>query len=130
VYRSKVYFDDVTGMKPYASGLTDPRLRNTQTTDWLDRYPTDNVYWFYAVTIVNGKGQEEKSVSTVKVFRYCCRLQELIFFLNERQWAALDLKNVTASIEHCCHRDKSKVDSRKMSYERINLHNRRLCIYH
>ncbi|KAK3731505.1 hypothetical protein QZH41_008533 [Actinostola sp. cb2023] len=67
VYRSNAFFNDVTGMTPYASGLTDPRLRHVETTKWMDRYPSAMVDWFYAVTIVNGKDKEEKSVTAKKV---------------------------------------------------------------
>ncbi|XP_031563420.1 uncharacterized protein LOC116298966 isoform X2 [Actinia tenebrosa] len=67
VYRSNSFFSDVTGMAPHASGVTDPRLRAVDNRRWIDFYPPPMANWFYAVTIVDGKGREQTRVAAKKV---------------------------------------------------------------
>ena len=54
-------------MKPYMSGAQDPLLRSPGTTTFKDLYPPASTELYYAVTVVDGEGQEEKGVEAVKV---------------------------------------------------------------
>ena len=54
-------------MSPYVSGKLDKLLQSPETNSYKDLYPTPNTNWYYAVTMVNGKGQEEKTVDSKKV---------------------------------------------------------------
>ena len=67
IYRSTSYFRDVNGMSPYVSGKLDKLLQSPGTNSYKDLYPTPNTNWYYAVTMVNGEGQEEKTVDSKKV---------------------------------------------------------------
>ncbi|XP_048579152.1 uncharacterized protein LOC116604854 [Nematostella vectensis] len=69
IYRSTSFFNDVTGMQPYATGQHEEALRRVQVTSWTDRYPVAMTTWFYAVTVVDGSGQEGKQVTAQKVQR-------------------------------------------------------------
>lgn len=66
IYRSTSYFRDVSGMSPYVSGKLDKLLQSPETNSYKDLYPTPNTNWYYAVTMVNGEGQEEKTVDSKK----------------------------------------------------------------
>ena len=67
IYRSTSYFRDVSGMSPYVSGKLDKLLQSPETSSYKDLYPTPNTNWYYAVTMVNGEEQEEKTVDSKKV---------------------------------------------------------------
>ena len=67
IYRSTSYFRDVNGMRPYVSGKQDKLLQSRETNSYKDLYPTPNTNWYYAVTVVNGNGQEGKIVDAKKV---------------------------------------------------------------
>ena len=67
IYRSTSSFRDVNGMSPYVSGKLDKLLQSPETNSYKDLYPTPNTNWYYAVTMVNGEGQEEKTVDSKKV---------------------------------------------------------------
>ncbi|XP_022788297.1 uncharacterized protein LOC111328184 [Stylophora pistillata] len=67
IYRKTTYFDNVSGMTPHVSGRQDPSLQNPGKTSYKDLYPPVNVDLYYAVTMVNGEGQEEKLVDSKKV---------------------------------------------------------------
>ena len=67
IYRSTSYFDNVSGMKPYVSGMLDKLLQNSGTNNFKDLYPPVHTELYYAVTMVNGEGQEDKDVDTKKV---------------------------------------------------------------
>ena len=54
-------------MSPYVSGKLDKLLQSPETNSYKDLYPTPNTNWYYAVTMVNGEGQEEKTVDSKKV---------------------------------------------------------------
>ena len=54
-------------MSPYVSGKLDKLLQSPETNSYKDLYPTPNRNWYYAVTMVNGEGQEEKTVDSKKV---------------------------------------------------------------
>lgn len=67
IYRSTAYFDNVSGMKPYVSGERDTSLQNPGKNNYKDMYPPVNMELYYAVTVVDGEGQEEKVVEAKKV---------------------------------------------------------------
>ena len=67
IYRSTWLFRDVSGMTPLMSGDQDSSLQSPGTYTYKDMYPPANVDLYYAVTIVNGNGQEEKKVDIKKV---------------------------------------------------------------
>lgn len=67
IYRSTLYFHDVSGMTPLMSGNQEPSLQSPATHSYKDMYPPANVDLYYAVTIVNGNGQEETKVDIRKV---------------------------------------------------------------
>ena len=67
IYRSTTYFDNVSRLKPYVSGEMDTLLQDQRRNSYKDMYPPVNVELYYAVTIVNGDGQEEKLVEAKKV---------------------------------------------------------------
>ena len=67
IYRSTSYFRDVNVMRPYVSGKLDKLLQSRETNSYKDLYPTPNTNWYYAVTVVNGNGQEGKIVDAKKV---------------------------------------------------------------
>ena len=54
-------------MRPYVSGKLDKLLQSRETNSYKDLYPTPNTNWYYAVTVVNGNGQEGKIVDAKKV---------------------------------------------------------------
>ena len=54
-------------MRPYVSGKLDKLLQSRETNSYKDLYPTPNTNWYYAVTVVNGNGQEGKIVHAKKV---------------------------------------------------------------
>ena len=64
-----MYFDDVSGMTPYVSGERDQSLQNPGNIKYKDMYPPVNRELYYAVTVVDGEGQEEKKVEAKKVFK-------------------------------------------------------------
>ena len=64
---STSYFRDVNGMRPYVSGKQGKLLQSQETNSYKDLYPTPNTNWYYAVTVVNGNGQEGKIVDAKKV---------------------------------------------------------------
>ena len=55
-------------MTPYVSGEQEQSLQNPGTIKYKDMYPPGNVELYYAVTVVDGEGQEEKAVGAKKVF--------------------------------------------------------------
>ena len=55
-------------MTPYVSGERDQSLQNPGTIKYKDMYPPVNRDLYYAVTVVDGEGQEEKNVQAKKVF--------------------------------------------------------------
>lgn len=61
IYRSKAFFDNVSGMKPHVS------LQNLELNSFKDLYPPTNTDLYYALTIVDGQGQERKAVEAKKV---------------------------------------------------------------
>ena len=63
------YFNDVSGMTPYVSGRQDASLQNPGKTSYKDLYPPLGVDLYYAVTIVDGEGQQETLVDARKVKR-------------------------------------------------------------
>ena len=54
-------------MKPYVSGERDTSLQNPGADSYKDLYPPLNTELYYAVTMVDGEGQEEKAVEAKKV---------------------------------------------------------------
>jgi len=48
------------GMTPYVSGERDQSLQNPGKINYKDMYPPGNRELYYAVTVVDGKGQEDK----------------------------------------------------------------------
>lgn len=54
-------------MKPYVSGERDTSLQNPGKNNYKDMYPPVNMELYYAVTVVDGEGQEEKVVEAKKV---------------------------------------------------------------
>ena len=48
------------GMTPYVSGERDQSLQNPGKINYKDMYPPGNREFYYAVTVVDGKGQEDK----------------------------------------------------------------------
>lgn len=72
IYRSSHHFDDVTGMTPFVSGNMDATLQHPETHSFKDFYPPFDTRLYYAVTMVNGEGQEHKVVDTKEVeFTFC-----------------------------------------------------------
>lgn len=69
IYRSTLYFNNVAGMTPYVSGERDQSLQNPGKIKYKDLYPPINRELYYAVTVVDGEGQEEKNVQAKKVFK-------------------------------------------------------------
>lgn len=67
IYRKTTYFNDVSGMTPYVSGRQDASLQNPGKTSYKDLYPPLGVDLYYAVTIVDGEGQQETLVDARKV---------------------------------------------------------------
>ena len=55
------------GVTPLVSGKLDKTLQNAGINNFKDLYPPVNTELYYAVTVVNGKGQEEKYVDVKKV---------------------------------------------------------------
>ena len=49
------------------SGKLDKFLQNPGTNSYKDLYPPVNMQMYYAVTMVNGEGQEDKDVNAQKV---------------------------------------------------------------
>ena len=76
IYRSTWYFDNVSGMTPYVSGERDQSLQNPGKIKYMDMYPPINRDLYYAVTVVDGEGQEEKNVQAKKVFKNRIRYQD------------------------------------------------------
>ena len=56
-------------MTPYVSGEQDLSLQNPGKINYKDMYPPGNMELYYAVTVVDGEGQEEKAVEAKKVFK-------------------------------------------------------------
>ena len=56
-------------MTPHVSGKRDQSLQNPGKIKYKDMYPPVNRDLYYAVTVVDGKGQEEKNVEVKKVFK-------------------------------------------------------------
>ena len=56
-------------MTPHVSGERDQSLQNPGTIKYKDMYPPVNRDLYYAVTVVDGEGQEEKNVQAKKVFK-------------------------------------------------------------
>jgi len=56
-------------MTPYVSGERDRSLQNPGKIKFKDMYPPGNIQLYYAVTVVDGEGQEEKAVQAKKVFQ-------------------------------------------------------------
>lgn len=56
-------------MTPYVSGRRDASLQNLGKTSYKDLYPSLGVDLYYAVTIVDGEGQQETLVDARKVKR-------------------------------------------------------------
>ncbi|XP_020600643.1 uncharacterized protein LOC110039834 [Orbicella faveolata] len=67
IYRSTRYFNNVAGMTPYVSGERDQSLQSPGKIKFKDMYPPVNMELYYAVTVVDGEGQEEKAVEAKKV---------------------------------------------------------------
>lgn len=67
IYRSFHRFDDVTGMTPFVSGNMDATLQHPETHSFKDFYPPFDTRLYYAVTMVNGEGQEHKVVETKEI---------------------------------------------------------------
>lgn len=78
IYRSTSYFDNVSGMRPFVSGKLDKTLQISGTNSFKDLYPPVNTELYYAVTMVNGEGQEGKDVDAKKVCDY--ESVHLLFF--------------------------------------------------
>ena len=57
------------GMTPYVSGERDQSLQNPGKINYKDMYPPGNRELYYAVTVVDGEGQEDKAVEAKKVFK-------------------------------------------------------------
>ena len=62
-----MHFDNVSGMNPHVSGERDKSLQTSRTNSYKDLYPPVNRKLYYAVTLVNGEGQEEEDVDVRKV---------------------------------------------------------------
>ena len=62
IYRETNFFSSVSGLKPIASGKEIPELQNVQLEKWTDKFPPTGASLFYAVTVVNHKGEETKHV--------------------------------------------------------------------
>jgi len=56
-------------MTPYVSGERDQSLQNPGKITYKDMYPPGNRELYYAVTVVDGEGQEDKAVEAKKVFK-------------------------------------------------------------
>ena len=56
-------------MTPHVSGERDQSLQNPGTIKYKDKYPPVNRDLYYAVTVVDGEGREEKKVEAKKVFK-------------------------------------------------------------
>ena len=56
-------------MTPYVSGEREQSLQNPGKIKYKDMYPPVNRNLYYAVTVVDGEGQEEKNVQAKKVFK-------------------------------------------------------------
>lgn len=56
-------------MTPYVSGERDQSLQSLGKIKFKDMYPPVNMELYYAVTVVDGEGQEEKAVEAKKVFQ-------------------------------------------------------------
>ena len=62
IYRETNFFSSVSGLKPVASGKEIPELQNVQLEKWTDKFPPTGTSLFYAVTVMNHKGEETKHV--------------------------------------------------------------------
>lgn len=59
-------------MTPFVSGNMDATLQHPGTYSFKDFYPPFDKRLYYAVTMVNGEGQEHKVVDTKEVkFTFC-----------------------------------------------------------
>ena len=56
-------------MTPHVSGEKDQSLQNPGKINYKDMYPPGNTELYYAVTVVDGEGQEDKAVEAKKVFK-------------------------------------------------------------
>ena len=56
-------------MMPYVSGERNQSLQNPSKMKYKDMYPPVNRDLYYAVTVVDGEGREEKNVEAKKVFK-------------------------------------------------------------
>ena len=62
IYRETNFFSTVSGLTPIASGNDIPELRNSQLAKWIDKFPPAGTGLFYAVTVVNHRGEETLNV--------------------------------------------------------------------
>ena len=78
-------------MRPYVSGKLDKLLQSRETKSYKDLYPTPNTNWYYAVTMVNGNGQEGKIVHAKKVWlkNFCSLCMTLLSLKNGVQLSHL-----------------------------------------
>ena len=62
IYRETNFFASVSGLTPIASGKHIAELQNVQLEKWIDKFPPTGTGLFYAITIVNHKGEETQNV--------------------------------------------------------------------
>ncbi|XP_028403016.1 uncharacterized protein LOC114525788 [Dendronephthya gigantea] len=62
IYRETTFFITVRGRQPIASGKNIAELRNLKLQKWFDKFPPTGTRLYYAVTIVNNKGEEPRLV--------------------------------------------------------------------
>lgn len=68
IYRTTSFFRNLNhGLRPFVSGTMDKTLQNAGTDHFKDLYPPINTNLYYAVTVVNGEGQEDENVEPKKV---------------------------------------------------------------
>ena len=80
-----MYFNNVARMTPYVSGERDQSLQNPGKIKYKDMYPPLNRELYYAVTVVDGEGQEEKNVQAKKVFNIDDPLPGLVMIKLKKQ---------------------------------------------
>lgn len=75
-------------MRPYVSGERDISLQNPGKDSFKDLYPPVNTELYYAVTIVDGEGQEEKVVEAKKVLllKSCSKNFNLVHKVIREPW--------------------------------------------
>lgn len=57
----------MVGRTPIASGKDYTELQNLQREKWIDKFPPTATGLFYAVTVVNHKGEETQNVTPKQV---------------------------------------------------------------